>query len=86
MQEVWIIEQKTGNEWKPQMYLGIHRWENNATAEMHRHTQNLQINEMRTIPDLRSPKRGEGKRVFNMKMRVIAEIPSNFRVSRLRIR
>ena len=41
---------------------------NQCNREMHRHTQNLQINEMRTIPDLRSPKRGEGKRVFNMKM------------------
>lgn len=86
MQSVWVIEQKHGNEWKPQMYLGVHRWENNATAEMHRHTQNLQINEMRTIPDLRSPKRGEGKRIFGMKMREIAEIPSHFRVSQLRIR
>ena len=86
MQEVWIIEQKTGNEWKPQMYLGVHRWENNATAKMHRHTQNLQINEMRDLPDMRSPKRGEGKRVFNMKLRVIAEIPSHFRVSQLRLR
>jgi len=86
MQSVWVIEQKHGNEWKPQMNLGIHRWENNATAEMHNHTQHLQINEMRTIPDLRSPKRGEGKRIFQMKMRVIAEIPSNFRVRKLNIR
>lgn len=86
MQSVWVIEQKQENEWKPRMYLGVHRWENDATKEMHRHTQNLQINEMRTIPDLRSPKRGEGKRVFQTKMREIAEIPSHFRVSQLRIR
>lgn len=86
MQSVWVIEQKHGNEWKPQMYLGVHRWENNATAEMHRHTQNLQINEMRGIPDIRSPKRGEGKMHFNNRLREIADIPSNFRVCQLRIR
>ena len=86
MQEVWVIEQKDGNTWKPQMYLGVHRWENNARGEMHRHIQTLQINEMRTIPDMRSPKRGEGKRAFQTKMREIAEIPSHFRVCELKIR
>ena len=65
MQEVWIIEQKHGNEWKLQMYLGIHRWETNATAEMHRHIK-IQPTKCEPFP-ICALQRGEGKRVFNMK-------------------
>lgn len=84
MRTVWIVEEKKEDSlgWFQIMYLGIFNYETDANKTMNRHVSRLQINEMRKIPDIRSPKRGEGKVHFNNTLQEIAEIPSNFRIRR----
>ncbi len=87
MRTVWVIEKKQeNNRWAPSIAMGLYNYENEANRVLHDYIAQVQFAEMKTLPDMRSPKRGQGKLKFETKLREIAHIPSTYRVRQINVR
>lgn len=92
MQNVWMIEQKEEvdgrygktSKWTTKVHAGVFTWEGEAVKQMHTMIAVEQAYAIRKIPEMRSTKRGEGKQIFNEKVREITAIPSKFRIIKIR--
>mgnify|MGYP003132364870 FL=1 len=92
MQNVWMIEQKEEvngrygktSKWTTKVHAGVFTWEAEAVKQMHEMIASEQAYAIRQIPEMRSTKRGEGKHKFNEKVREITQIPSKFRIIKIR--
>ena len=92
MQNVWMIEQKEEvngrygktSKWTTKVHAGVFTWEGEAVKQMHTMIAVEQAHAIRQIPEMRSTKRGEGKAKFNEKVREITQIPSKFRIVKIR--